>query len=354
MTPNTSSLPSSKMIRTYALAWTLGYWALYFVFRSFFPDKVLADAGEIQEIIEGARSGVTGSYYMMASLYGMLPFALTNTLVGLFNGWILYRIICCSRTYLGAFLLVPIVAPFILANLQAPTKETLVLAMSMIILHFVSRARSEMKAFGLILILYALYGAIVREYYMIILAVFTAVVAFAKTPMPLRLVFPLLGVIVLLLIPETVFQSIQGARDEVNFWAVTGGAHNPIRTLFFNPFPPDSLTHFLGNYGYAFALLNFPFLFYFTPKELLMFFNIVFFAWLMLRGLRALQGPMWMLPALFLSHVSTLILFEPDLGSYYRHFSSAIWYLLPVFALYEEQKALALTKEMPPMEEQAQ
>jgi len=337
-----SPLPSPEMTRAYAAVWVLLYWALYFAFRNLFPGKALADAAEIQEIIMGVRDGGTGSYPMMAALYGLLPMAVTNALVGLFDGWVLYRIVKSFRTYRGALLMVPIALPFIFANLQAPTKETMILALTMFVVHVVSRARSDIKAFLLIVLIYALYGTFLRQYYLIILAVFIGGAAFLKTPLMLRVIYPLAAVILLLFTPDNVFTSIQSARDIVNTWAVTASTTGGIRTLFFNPYPPDNLLHFLGNYGYAFGILNFPVLLYCTPKELLMFYNILFYGWLMFSGLWSLRGPLRVLPLLFLSHVAVLMLFEPDLGSYYRHFSSCIWYLLPIFTLYEERRAKAL------------
>jgi hypothetical protein len=109
-----------------------------------------------------------------------------------------------------------------------------------------------------------------------------------------------------------------------------------VRTAFFNPFQPDNVFGFVGNYGYAFLRLHFPIFWDLTPNEWILFLNVIIYAGLVKYGLRHLSGSRRLLAMLFLAHVTVLIFFEPDLGSYFRHFSSVFLYLLPAFALREE------------------
>jgi hypothetical protein len=116
-----------------------------------------------------------------------------------------------------------------------------------------------------------------------------------------------------------------------------------VRTYFFNPFPPDSAAHFLGNYVYAFFKLHLPFLSFQTASEAILFLNELAYGFIAFFGLRAGRGSVKLLCLLFLAHVATLTLFEADFGSYFRHFSSVVLYLLPAFALFEERECLRKT-----------
>ena len=329
------SLPHPLFTRLYAVGWVLLYWAIYFFFRDFFPDKALADAREIQDIAMGLKEGGVGAYPITAAFFALLPLSITNILVGLFDGLVLYLVASSARTYRGMFILVPILIPFIFFNLQAPTKETIILALSLLIVNVVQRTRTALMPVIAVTVFYAFYGSFLRDYYLIILVVFLAFVVFINTPASMRWLFVPTGIAILVLVPDSVFTALQQPRDEVNFWVVTGGAKDAIRTYFFNPFPPDSMLHFLGNYGYALVLLHFPFIKYITPKEVLMFVNVLFYGWLTLGGIVQLRGSLRLLPVLFAAHVAVLVLFEPDFGSYFRHFSSCLLYLMPVFLVYE-------------------
>jgi len=334
-------IPGRYLILIYAVTWVLAYWAVYFFFRSLLPQKDLVDASIIQEIAEGLRTGEVNSYALTGAFFALLPLSVTTVLVGLFDGYILYRITSSACTFRGMLLLVPIMAPFVGLNLQAPTKETVVLAITLLISYVAQRVRADTVLIAVIVIIYGLYGAFFREYYLLILAAFLGFYVMSKAAPTLRWTYLLLAFVVLLLLPEQIYGMLQGPRDETNFW-IGFGAAEQIRTIFRNPFPPDGPWHFLGNYAYAFAVLHFPFFLFTTVKEFLMFVNILFYGWLLFTGLKLLKGPLRLLLYLFAAHVVVLVLFEPDLGSFFRHFSSAFLYLLPVFKLQELRYAYLL------------
>lgn len=337
-----TSTPDRKLIRLYAFAWVLGYLAVYFVFRGLLPEKSLIDAAYIQDVIGGfAKGPPSQGFEIMARLYGFLPQSMTWTIVGLFNAYVLFYIITRIRTFRGMFLLPFVLVPFVGLNLQAPTKETLVIVMSLLIVSLARRIKTEGRFFLVIVAFYAFYGAFVRDYYFLIGAVFAGYMAVLKSPAMLRWVYilPLLGI--LLLLPENIYLAIGDARNEVNF-SVDFGEGSETRTYFMNPLVSDGMFSFLGNYAYAFAMLHFPFLKAVTLKEVVLFLNVLIYGAWMITGIVRLQGPARMLPVLFAAHVSVLTIFEPDYGSYFRHFSSVILYLLPALIYREERRAAFL------------
>ena len=138
--------------------------------------------------------------------------------------------------------------------------------------------------------------------------------------------------------PPWLFEVLQGPRDAVNLVrmaTMTVGT----QSAFMNPLPPDSLGNFLVNYGYAFARLNLPVLFQVRMQEVFLLSVVLVTFTLILYGLRH-GGPKERACALLvLAHALTLNLFEPDLGSYLRHLTSATIYLAPVLSLLDRHLA---------------
>ncbi|NTU76801.1 MAG: hypothetical protein HGA90_03160 [Alphaproteobacteria bacterium] len=337
-----ASTPNRTILRLYSLGWVLGYWLIYFFVRDVFPEKALTDAAFIQEAINGtARYQPTSGYAVAVAMYGALPLPVTNALVGIFNGYVLFRLTSYVRTFRGMVLMVPILLPMILLGMQAPTKETLVFGIALFVAWRARCAKTEVGFIVWLLAIYSVYGAFAREYYLLILLCFMAYFVILKTTPVLRWLYLLPLFLILLLLPEEAYRTLGSTRDIVNFYYGFGRSIM-VRTFFNNPFPADNMLHFLGNYFYATAMLNFPFLMDITPKEVLLFFNVVFYGWLAATGIKRLQGSVRLLPLLFLSHITVQMIFEPDLGSYFRHFSSIFFYLMPTFVLMENKHQLFL------------
>ncbi len=338
----TSPTPDQNLVRLYAILWVIGYLAVYFLFRGLLPEKALTDAAYIQDVIQGlAKDAPTQGYAAMVRLFSLLPQPVVFTAVGVFDAYILYRVVMCVSTFRGMVLLPLALVPFIALNLQAPTKETLVLLMSFLLWTFAMRAKSEGKTVLAVTAAYALYGLMVRDYYLLILGAFLGFYAMLKSPPMLRWVYVLPALVVLLAMPEKGYMLLGNARNEVNF-LVDFGSGSEVRTYFLNPFPSDNMVHFIGNYLYAFAMLNFPFLKAVTIKEAILFVNVLIGATLIVVGLRRLRGPIRLLPMLFLAHIAVLIIFEPDYGSYFRHFGSVLLYLMPPLTYLEKQRVAYL------------
>ncbi len=328
---------SRKLVSLYAWAWVLVYGVFYFFLRGLVPEKYLRDAGRIQDLIQtGATAGT--SYKMTALLLGYLPVWALHVLTATLNACVLYCIASTARTLRGIGLQVLVLAPLILLCMMAPTKETFVAALALLVYRAVQRFTSGRSFVIVVALLYGLYGGFIRHYFLLILVAFLGILAVLKTPRSVRWLYLPAGLIVLLLLPDTVFTALQGTRDQVNF-RIGFGSKNLVRTFFTNPFPPDNALHFLANYGYAFVRLHLPFLFDLSVNEAVLFVNVLIYGWLLAGGIKGLCGPPRLMCLLFLAHISVLILFEPDVGSYFRHFSSVLLYLAPAWVLREERYA---------------
>ncbi len=335
--------PDRSIVRSSASFWILAYGLVYFIFPGAIPEKYLRDAAQIQNLIQGTLSFEDeGSFAATSAVFNILPQEVNRIVVGLFNCYILWLILTQIKTFRGMVLIIPLLGPMALLDMMAPTKDTIVLMMTSLIYSVSLRVRTPLPLLLTILGCYAGYGFFVRSYYLLIVVVFIGYLIIDKTQAFSRFLYVPLLLLIVFLLPEQLYQNLEGPRDEVNYWIRLGMTDFDVRTLFVNPFPPDGGLHFLGNYAYALCLLNFPFLLHVTANEVIMAVSIAVQAWLIISGIRMLQGPQRLLTFLFVAHITVLILFEPDFGSYTRHFSSVFLYLLPAFALQERKHAEAL------------
>ncbi|HGL6716703.1 hypothetical protein NTJ56_18680 [Burkholderia contaminans] len=178
--------------------------------------------------------------------------------------------------------------------------------------------------------LYLAYAATIRSYFALILAIAFAAWVFRHVSMLPRVAGTLLFVAVLVALPNGVYTLLQQPRDLAVDYLVYSSPFGA-RTSFYNPLPPDSFVHFVGNYAYSVVRLNLPVFFSFDPKGLAMQALIALFlcaAWRRL-PVRRIDGHAIapardgeLLACVVLGHVAVSMLFEPDLGSYLRHLSS--------------------------------
>jgi hypothetical protein len=217
-------------------------------------------------------------------------------------------------------------------------KETFVIPLTLLIWRVTEKASSKAKAFCAIGAIYVVYGLFFRQYYLIILASFAGIMLFRRSAAPLRLAYIFVLLALSFAVPAPVFEQLQGPRDEINRYSnlVT----DTVRTAIYNPFPPDNAYHFGLNYLYTLVKLNLPILFDHTLNEIDLFLNILIYGALVYAGIRQRSASATsLLPWLFLAHISVLIIFEPDSGSYFRHFSSVMVYLIPALRVVEERYA---------------
>jgi len=196
---------------------------------------------------------------------------------------------------------------------------------------------TAMRVF-LVLAIYTIYAFIFRKYYLMIGGSFLAIVAMRRASILIIIAVCLAAVAVLIVMPSHVFESLQAARDIANIDRI--GRDLPgMRTAFSNLVPPDSALNFVMNYAYAAAKLNFPILSGFNIRDVYMSVNMLMVMWVLAVGFRARRTDAWESSALFLSHVLVYICFEPDVGSYLRHVSVAMPYLVPALIVLDRRRS---------------
>ncbi len=174
-----------------------------------------------------------------------------------------------------------------------------------------------------------IYALVFRQYFLIVASVFLILVIFKKVNVPTKFIFVLLVPVIALMIPKEAYVLLQEQRDIVNYHRI-GFAGSGTRTAFLNIMRPDGLYSFVVNYGYAFARLNFPIFFGAAgAKETFLMINVLVYGVLVWIAVRSRDPRIWRPGLLFLAHVLTLLLFEPDLGSYLRHIGTSLPLLAP-------------------------
>jgi hypothetical protein len=328
----------SNIITIYALTWIAVYLVLVFVLRDYLPEKFLRDSLTIQRLAEDLHSSDWGGAYAIAAkMSAIFPSWFLNIIVAVVGGSTIWYVTTSAKSIRGMLLIVPILAPAIVLDMVQFGKEVFVIPLTFIILVVAQRTPSILKAFLVIAAIYLLYGLFFRQYYLLIFLAFIAFMVTVKSPPPFRLVYLLLLMIVIVAVPSKVFMQLQGDRDSINMYSnlVT----NEVRTAIYNPYVPDGGVHFLINYAYAFLRLNLPILFSPTVSDILLFINVLIYGRMVYGGIKQRPiTPMSLLPWLFLSHLVVLWVFEPDLGSYLRHFSSIIVYIIPAFREWEQRR----------------
>lgn len=266
------------------------------------------------------------SYAIMAIIYNILPpFAiqLLTIFIGLIFITITYkRSIRNENSALLFFLLfVPIV--FTIATFQ----KDLILVLFIAPVYFIIQSQKSIffKIFGVVAI-YAIYGLIFRSYYFLIIFFFLFIIYFKNSNNYVRLLSLILLCISILILPESVYYSLQSSRDIVNEYRMNiSEAGN--RTAFTNPLPPTSFLNFIFNYFYAVIRLNFGFFFTFGFKDILFVIYPLIYYYYSFKSLYKKDINNFLAGSLIVSHSLVYFLFEPDTGSYARHLASTLPYL---------------------------
>ncbi len=191
-------------------------------------------------------------------------------------------------------------------------------------------SRSPGLRIGLTCTLYLAYAIIFRQYFVIILAVWLGILVFLKVDWRWRIVMLVAVPLIAVMLPDSLYDTLQMQRDMVNYSRL-GGEGN--RTAFLNLVHPDGFRTFPINYLYAAWRLNLPILAGGGPKEAYLFVMLCVYFVLMITGLRSGNPRVSWPAALFCAHMLVLNIFEPDLGSYLRHLSTALLFLAPSLAM---------------------
>lgn len=312
------------------------YILIYAFFRESLPDKWSVDSEKIIEILNygGAGGDLDNSFAITAALFGLIGVdnldVFTCTVSALFLIFATHDI----RRAGDFFSRLLLIAPCIMLNMFAPSKETVVLVMTMFITVSAIYFRTSRRyTFASFLFLYVVYGIFVRQYYLLIAGVFFVVYFLWRRPLKYHLLAAIVAAGAILSAPSSVLQTLQSPRDTSNAYAEQIGSDN--RTAFTNIASPASGTGFLVNYAYAATVLITPVLYFQTPSDF--FMQLMIGAMLVIlyrarkkarRGQDRFEARFF--ASLFIAHIVVQLIFEPDLGSFTRHLTSVLLYLIAI------------------------
>ncbi|KVL37875.1 hypothetical protein [Burkholderia sp. MSMB1835] len=320
------------------------YVGVYANARALLPEFIFRDADKIQTQIGGGSTYDGSSFDAVGKLYQMLGDAGTALFVialGVATIWVAVR----QAQRLGALVAyLALIAPCLFFNLFVASKDTIVVAMSIVVLA-AARRRGILWPMMIAAVLYLGYAATIRSYFALILAIAFAAWAFRRASTLPRLAGALLAVAALVALPDAAYMLLQQPRDLAVDYLVYSSPFGA-RTSFYNPFTPDSFAHFVGNYAYSLVRLNLPVLFSLDPKGFAMQALIALFlgaAWRRMPkqpvhddgAVPARNGEL--LACLILGQVAVSMLFEPDLGSYLRHLSSVAPFAVALWSIRARQ-----------------
>ncbi len=317
--------PSLTQCRLYRLFWMLAYVGL-FAMKDSLPDRFGRDAETLAEMVQTGNFD-EGSYGAMAAIYSYVPAPLLPFLplaICLPSLWIIMGYV---RSYAIMMLLPILMLPYLIMNFMNPTKETLVALMALIIYRISQSHLSTFKATGLIILIYGAYAAGVRSYYAMILAFFLGFLMVKHLPRAFTVVGIVIVLGVMAFLPASVYEAIQGPRDEAALYMSRMSEY--VRTFFFNLMEPQDMLSFFVNTFWGVLVMYMPLFIAQSFNEVLMMINVYCYTGMVIALLRYRKGAAQLPAYLFLGHVLTQAQFEPDLGSYVRHFSSILTMLAP-------------------------
>ncbi|WP_354327378.1 hypothetical protein [Variovorax atrisoli] len=336
--PMAAGRRGSRRFNPYSVAGVLivlVYVVVYAFFREMLPEKWSVDSAKILEILNyGGTDEMDNSFAVTAALFSIIGsnnldvFTCASSAVFLFFAT---RNIRRAGDFFSRLLLI---APCIMLNMFAPSKETVVLIMTMCITVTTIYFRtSKFLTIGAFLGLYAIYGVFVRNYYLLIVGAFFAVHWLWRRPLKYHLLAAILAAGAIMAAPSNLLQTLQSPRDTSNAYAEQIGSDN--RTAFTNIASPATGPGFLVNYVYAATVLITPVIYFHTPSDAFMQMMIVAMLLILYKARRrSRRNPGEFEPrffgSLFVAHILVQLIFEPDLGSFTRHLTSVMLYLIAI------------------------
>lgn len=298
------------------------------------------DAGTVAQMAQTiAAARIEGGYVVMAWIFAHTNAAMRVGIeILLATAFILMCLWPLRHRRWLAIMTFLLIAP-ILFFLSQFIKDT-ALVVFVIGSALVMRSRlPEIARIALVCAIYGVFALLFRQYYYLIIVAFLGLCLLRTLPSALQVAAMMVGVVALAFVPSDIFHQLQHARDSVNAFRI-GRDIAGARTAFVNVVEPGGYGNFLINYGYAIARLHLPFLFgQFRMQEAYLLMNLAAYGWLVWTGLRSRDRLVQTPVLLVVSHFTVLMLFEPDLGSYLRHLSSALPYLVPAAVLLDRRAA---------------
>lgn len=322
---------SQKTSRQIAISVTLLFLAFALFGQFVLPDRFSGDTTNMVDIAENIVSGADASFLVIANLIRVFTLPGLTALV-IFSGCCIILYLLKDRRFASTLLIalysIALATPL---SLVRPQKEILVFLLTAVCLLIVMRAKTPGRALFGSLLAYGLYLYISRRpYYILITAIIPVLFLFEKLSARARVAILLLIGVAGFLIPSFAFELLRLTRDAANDLRVLYPEMEGNRSAFSNPFEAATWPAFLGNYVYAVVRLNFPVLFSRTPSEFaLTLFSILWF-YVLWMTYKIGDWRARFTARLIISHLLIMMIFEPDLGSYLRHFSSCLLYLQPI------------------------
>jgi hypothetical protein len=312
------------------------YMVIYIYFRDALPEKWSVDSAKIIEILNygGAGGDLDNSFAVTAALFSIIGVDNLDVFTCVVSAIFLLFATHGIRRPGDFFSRLLVIAPCIMLNMFAPSKETVVLVMTMLITFSAIYFRtSKVLTIGAFLFLYAIYGVFVRQYYLLIVGVFFIVYYLWRRPLKYHLAAAALAVAAIMAAPSSILQTLQSPRDTSNAYAEQIGSDN--RTAFTNVASPATGPGFLVNYVYAATVLITPVLYFQTASDFFMQLMIATMLVVLYKARRrSRRGPdrfeLRFFASLFIAHILVQLIFEPDLGSFTRHLTSVMLYIVAI------------------------
>lgn len=302
------------------------------------PSYYSSDFSNMVDIAEGVVSGVDVSLAVIASLISVFSVGGLTLIVNIAGALIFFFVLSGRKkvsTTLVALLSLAILAPLALVR---PQKEILVLVLTAFCTWGVMRSKTPMRALVLIVTFYILYSYIsLRPYYVLITGLIPLLFFFVRMSPRKRYAILCVVFIVGFFVPNGIYEQLRATRDAINDLRVLYPDMEGNRTAFSNPIQSGGWIGFLINYCAAVVRLNFPLLYWQTLNEVAMTLFSGSWFYFMYRGVKTQDWRALFMVRLLLCHLLILWIFEPDLGSYLRHLSSCVLYLIPIFRAVEGQ-----------------
>jgi len=331
---------SGRRFNQYSIAGILivfVYAIIYIFFRNALPEKWSVDSAKIIEILNygGAGGDLDNSFAVTAALFGLIGVDNLDVFTCIVSAIFLMFATHGIRRAGDFFSRLLLIAPCIMLNMFAPSKETVVLIMTMLItVSAIYFQTSKAFTFWVFLLLYAVYGVFVRQYYLLIVGVFFIVYFLWRRPLKYHLLAAVVVVGAILAAPSSILQTLQSPRDTSNAYAEQIGSDN--RTAFTNIASPGNGVGFLVNYGYAATVLITPVLYFQTASDVFMQLMIATMLFILYKARRRSRRAghdrfeLRFFASLFVAHILVQLIFEPDLGSFTRHLTSVILYIIAI------------------------
>lgn len=295
------------------------YSLLFWVFKESLPSRWRFDSEVIGSQIDAAGSGSElgdGSYGMAAKF-----FLLIGDWVDFYVFFIgsMFIIISMKNKFKSTsiFYIFFLTLPCVLLCLMVPSKDSILIMFFIKMYLLYSLNINANKKFLLCLLIYIVYGFFFRSYFLLCGAIVFFMYYMEKNKNQ-KIYFLIFFPIIIYASYEN-FVFAMESRDIINEYRAIINPENS-KTSLFNYFNSDSIFGFIGNYVFIGLELILPFVFNASAQGIILSLYIFSVFRIALDKKNYMNGNHGLL-YFFWGHFFTLIIFEPDLGSFLRHIS---------------------------------